>query len=629
MIHVMLSLRLLLCLLGLSSIGSLAAQPGPAPSAEAFFTAVHLEDIDRIRELIAQGSDPNQSEPATGLTALQLSKLEGRAGLAQELTRLGAHEVPMPAPEAVLDRMFSRRIKADSPGLAVLAACGGKILYQKAFGMADLEKQRPATAESVFRIGSVTKQFTATAILLLAEDGKLKISDPLSQYFPGFPRGDDITLHHLLTHSSGLVSYTGLPSFMQTVTAEVKPEEIIARFRDLPLEFEPGSQFAYCNSGYFLLGEIVAQVSGKSYAEFLRERVFTPAGMNHTGVHRPGVIPGEAKGYSYNPETNRFAPAIDWHMTQAGGAGELFSTVIDLYHWNTALFSDRILSAQSRQLAHTPALIKAGESTTNGYGYGWSIRQLRETALISHSGGLDGFLSNLSHLPKHDFTVVLLTNSGPPNPEHDLGNLTEFIVQLYLGENLAPRKSVLAAAHLDDNALDDFTGRYDYGGAILEVTRSGKQLMAQLTGQPALEIVPQGNDKFAWKAVDAQVQFHRDPTGKITGATHYQNGISIEAKRLPSLATIELKPEVLRRYVGRYDYGNGAVMTISPGGSDHLRARLTGQPTLNIYPQSETVFVWKEVEAEIEFVTPDEGKTITGAIHRQGGQTTKVPRLKP
>ena len=166
-------------------------------------------------------------------------------------------------------------------------------------------------------------------------------------------------------------------------------------------------------------------------------------------------------------------------------------------------------------------------------------------------------------------------------------------------------------------------------GAVLEVSRKNSRLMAQLTGQSALEIVPQGNDKFAWKAVDAQVQFHRDPDGKVTSATHYQNGITIEAKRLASPTGIALKPEVLQRYYGKYDYGNGAIMTISPGGSDHLRARLTGQPTLMIYPQSETVFFWKEVEAEIEFVSPDGGKTITGAIHRQGGRTTNAPRLNP
>ena len=167
--------------------------------------------------------------------------------------------------------------------------------------MADVEKRVPVTPETVFRIGSVTKQFTATAILLLAQDGKLKVSDPLSRYFSWFARGDDITLHHLLSHTSGLVSYTGLPGFSQTVTAEAKPEEIIARFRDLPLEFEPGSRFSYCNSGYFLLGEIVAKVSGKSYAEFLRERIFTSCG---NGTHRspsPRIYPGRSERLLLQP----------------------------------------------------------------------------------------------------------------------------------------------------------------------------------------------------------------------------------------------------------------------------------------------------------------------------------------
>ena len=154
--------------------------------------------------------------------------------------------------------------------------------------------------------------------------------------------------------------------------------------------------------------------------------------------------------------------------------------------------------------------------------------------------------------------------------------------------------------------------------------------MAQLTLQPALEIIPQGSDKFAWKAVDAQVQFHRDPSGRVTGATHFQNGVSLRAKRLPDVVSMDLSPEVMQRYTGKYDYGQGAIMTISVDqGHPWLRARLTGQPSLKIYPKSQTVFYWKEVEAEIEFVSSDGGKTITGAIHRQGGQTTHAPHLQP
>ncbi|MEQ1843426.1 MAG: DUF3471 domain-containing protein, partial [Verrucomicrobiales bacterium] len=304
-------------------------------------------------------------------------------------------------------------------------------------------------------------------------------------------------------------------------------------------------------------------------------------------------------------------------------------TLDDLYHWNTAIFADRILSPASRKLAHTPALLKGEQAPKeSGYGYGWGIAPVRGLQSISHSGGLDGFLSNLSYLPEKDFTVVILTNAAPAHPGLDPGSLSKFIAQLYLWSELPPRPALAATEKLDANALDQFVGRYDYGrGAILVVRRDETRLIAQLSGQPGFEIFAQGNDKFAWKAVDAQVQFHRDDAGKITGATHFQGGITIEAKRLEARSSITVKPEILPRYVGKYDYGDGAIMTITLEKGDQLKAQLTGQPALPVYPQSETVFYWKEVEAEIEFVSKDGGKTVSGVIHRQGGRSIDAPRV--
>ncbi len=210
--------------------------------------------------------------------------------------------------------------KGQLPGMAVLVARDGKIAFQAGFGFAGVEKKTPVTVDTKFRIGSVTKQFTAAAILRLAEDGKLALTDKVGKFFPGFPGGGEITVHQLLTHTSGIHSYTDKPEFMARVSKPIAPDELIAWFRDDKPDFAPGAGFHYNNSAYFLAGEIVARVSGKSLDAFLRETFFEPLGMKDTGIFvNASQPPGIALGYSYADD--KATPALDWDMSWAGGAG--------------------------------------------------------------------------------------------------------------------------------------------------------------------------------------------------------------------------------------------------------------------------------------------------------------------
>jgi len=486
----------------------------------------------------------------------------------------------------------------------------------------------PASLETKYRIGSVTKQFTAAAILKLHEQGKLGLQDKLSKFIPDFPRGDRVTIHHLLTHTSGIHSYTDKPDFVTVATQAIQPEELIRSFRDDPYDFDPGQKWLYNNSGYFLLGYIVEKVSGVSYGEYLRRTFFEPLGMKNTAVHDArAVIPGEACGYAW--ENDRATKALNWDMSRAGAAGALYSTVDDLHVWNEALFGGKVLSKASLDAALVPVVTAedATESKDEGYGYGLGILRTRGLRVVAHGGGLSGFQSNLLRVPDERFTVVVLSNSAPNVPGLLPGALSNEIAELYLNEKMQQRVAPSVDKSVSSSSYDDYTGQFDYGGAILTVTRETDRLFAELSGQPRFEIFPKAKDVFFWKVVEAEVTFVRDPKGKVVKAVHRQGGQTINAPRVEQPPLAKVDPKVYDAYVGKYDYGQGkAIMTISREG-DRLFAQLTGQPKLEIFPKSESVFFWKAVQAEIAFVKDSAGK-VTKAAHTQGGRTFEAPRIE-
>ena len=256
-----------------------------------------------------------------------------------------AHETFEDGVKAHLRKLTTEEL----PGMAVLVARDGKIVFQAGFGFADLEKKIPVTLETKFRIGSVTKQFTAAAILRLAEDGKLALTDMLEKFLPGFPRGREITLHHLFTHTSGIRNYTKKPDFYGRVSRFIVPAELVAWFGGDPPDFPPGAGSRYSNSGYFLLGEIVERVSGKSLEAFLRQTFFEPLAMKDTGILVNATpLPGLAVGYSIT--RGEATLALHWDMSWAAGAGGLYSTVGDLFRWNEALFGGWVVNAESFKL---------------------------------------------------------------------------------------------------------------------------------------------------------------------------------------------------------------------------------------------------------------------------------------
>jgi CubicO group peptidase (beta-lactamase class C family) len=525
--------------------------------------------------------------------------------------------------EAGAKRALTELTKGDSSGVAVLVARDGKIVFQGGFGLADLAQQTPITPDTKFRIGSVSKQFTAAAALRLAEQGQLSLGDSLAKHFPNFSHRRGVTVRHLLNHTSGLHSYTEKREFMSRVTKPIEPAELIAWFQDEEPDFEPGAGFHYNNSAYFLLGEIVAKVSGKPLGDYLREAFFVPLEMKDTGIYVNSAPPPKmASGYSF--ADGKLEPALDWDMSWAGGAGALYSTVGDLFRWNEALFGGRVLNAASLAAATTPVDLPANVDGMK-YGYGLLLFEIKRLPVIGHGGGLNGWSSDLSRLPEQRTTIVVLSNALPPPPQLTPQSITRTLAEKLLATEIKALPPPTEDMTVDPQTFPAYVGRYDYQTAIMTVSAEGDALYAQLTGQPKTRIFPRAKDEFFWKVADAQVVFLRDEKGQVHAARHTQGGNTFTAKKLAAEA-VKLTAEQLDALVGQYQYGPGAVMTFSRDGTQ-LFAQLTGQPKLPIFPKSETEFEWRVVTATVQFVKGDDGK-VTKAVHQQSGATLDAPKIK-
>jgi D-alanyl-D-alanine carboxypeptidase len=293
---------------------------------------------------------------------------------------------------------------------AVLVAKDGKPLLREAYGKANYELDVPNTVETKFRIGSVTKQFTAMAIMILAEQGKLEVDDPISKHLENSPAAwEKITVRHLLNHTSGIPSYTSFPQMMtRTVRLPATVDEVIASFKGNPLEFEPGERFAYSNSAYIVLGKIIERASGHDYETFLKRNIFEPLEMNDTGYdHNAAILPKRAAGYSRTLLLLANAPYIDMSWPYAAGA--LYSTVDDLAKWDQALLAGKLIGPKSYELMLTP-----GKAT---YGFGWFIRDVDGHKEISHGGGIHGFQSSIIRYPEEKLVVIVLCNVVPTQIE--------------------------------------------------------------------------------------------------------------------------------------------------------------------------------------------------------------------
>jgi D-alanyl-D-alanine carboxypeptidase len=410
------------------------------------------------------------------------------------------------------------------PGLSIAVVRGTDTIVMRGWGFADLEHQVPAGPETVYRIGSITKQFTALSILQLAEQGKLSLDDSLQRFVPGFPTpGRRVTIRHLLTHTSGIPSYTSIGyAWRSKMRLDMPHDSLLALVRDRAPDFAPGERFLYDNTGYYLLGMVIEAVSGQSYAQYLAQHVFGPLKLTSTSYcdTRP-VIAHRAQGY----QTDSSGTAVNADfisMTQPFAAGSLCSTVQDLVTWQRALAGDRLLRAGGYVTMSTPGRLNNGSAT--GYGFGLGVNDVSGHRHIGHSGGINGFSSMLSGYPDDSLIIVVLANNDGANP----GRVAQRIARAAFGiAEPAVRDLPVTAAE-----RARFAGTYRLSDELsLKVFTQGDSLMAQATGQGAWKLLSQGGGVFL-AGFDPDVRIVFEMGGERASALTWYQGAPRRAPRI-------------------------------------------------------------------------------------------------
>lgn len=409
---------------------------------------------------------------------------------------------------AEFDRLISSEFKAGEPGGVVLVARKGEVIYKKAFGMANVELDVPMREEMVFNVGSITKQFTAVAVLQLAEQGKLSLQDEVTKYLPDYNAGGQkLTVENLLTHTAGVPA--SAPEAMLSLQGRknlVGLQEIIATFKQRPLDFAPGTKWSYSNNGYMLLGAIVEKASGIPYPEYLARNIFRPAGMTQTLFGDDQLlVKNRAASYVYSRAESRFLNARNDKLETAYSAGAIQSTATDLFRWNQALNAHRLLKKESLEKARTEHRLPGGKGTH--YGYGWFVGNIEGSPLVEHGGNMGGFMSHAIYLPREDVFVAVLYNFRSARlPEFLAGDLAA----LTIGKPYDIREITL-----DENLLKTYVGVYEEEGVERLITVEGGQLFYRRVGANKLSMKPYAKDKFFFEDTAIVGEFKRDANDKI------------------------------------------------------------------------------------------------------------------
>jgi CubicO group peptidase (beta-lactamase class C family) len=531
-------------------------------------------------------------------------------------------EAPPDPLAKTLDTMLTGLYAKDAPGAAVIAVLDGRTVLRKAYGMADLELGVPLEPDMVFRIGSMTKQFTAVAILMLVEEGKVAVSDPITKFLPDYPTGGKtITVEHLLTHTSGIKSYTDMDDFLANIRKDYTVKELIDHFKSQPMEFDPGDKYKYDNSGYFLLGAIIEKASGMGYEAFLKKRIFDVVGMPQTSLESTSrITPRRARGYA---KTGEVWTNADWmSMTQPYAAGAIVSTVDDLAKWDAALYTGSLLRPETVQQAFTPHRMKDGK--TIEYGYGWQPGQWEGFTVLQHGGGINGFVSMGIRMPERKVYVAVLSNrAAEPFPFPVAQRLATYLV----GKPWGPKRVAV-----EETKLRDYVGVYKADEKLnWTVTLADGRLYIQPSGGEKTEVFPMAEAEFFYEGLLDRLRFERDAGGKVTALV--RQGFGGEPKRSSRTAdaprerkAVQLTPEQLERCVGRYELVPGFVLEVTREG-DRLFSQATGQEKVEIFAESETEFFLKVVDAQLTFQLEGTGPA-KGLVLHQGGHDHAAKRLE-
>lgn len=407
---------------------------------------------------------------------------------------------------AQFDTLIDAHYKSHEPGGVVIVARKGRIEYERAFGMANLELNVPMPRNAVFSIASITKQFTAVAVLQQVEKGTIALTDTVGKFLPDYPAAlKSITIQQLLAHTAGVPYPKSIASLLAVGRGWLSADHIMPTFRDLPLDFAPGTRWAYSNTGYQLLGYILEKVAGEALPEYFTRTLLVPAGMEHSlWGNDMKIVPNRASPYLYT--RNGLENGVHSNVQIAWAAGALQATAQDFVKWHQALLAGRLISKEMLQKAWTPARLTDG--TPTDYGYGWFIGELQGSTLVEHGGNMGGFMSHAIYLPREDVLVVVFLNSrGKRLPE---------LIATDIAATAMGRPLNIAPVTLANDLLQSYAGKYkNVNGEDITITLDNGKLFYQKTGGPKWTLTPYAKDKFYFDNTSTIGEMKRDRQGTI------------------------------------------------------------------------------------------------------------------
>lgn len=584
-------------------------------------------ELARI-DITGEGPEPFQFETeAEGVHRLVVTPFKDEVGR-YTLRIDGAEPIATEPSDRV--RQLVHRVSGDAPGVAVGVVKDGAFIYKEAFGMADLTTETPFTVDTRSNIGSVSKQFTAMGVLLLAQEGKLSLDDPVTKHLPNVKAFEDtVRIRHLLTHTSGYresINTLAMAGVRFDQGDYISQEDIVEVVQRQPeLQNRPGTTWNYNNTGYQLLADIIETVSGMPFPEYMKDRVFGPLGMTRTMVRSPRsqVVPGSARGYTMGDGTYR--EGVD--LPAAMGAGGIYATLGDLAKWINNFDTHELGGPDAYEQMTTPHVLAGGGSTA--YGLGVFVQDTRGLETIQHGGADMAHRAQVTYFPELNAGVIMMTNNATAP-----GSLPLDVAEAFFGDDMEPVESESdAPADTSDASFDpsdmtaedfeSFTGRYELDtvpGFVLTFMQEDGTFYTQATGQPRLEIRPTGPSTFELVRVEARVAFQDVEDGKAQSITLFQNGVQT-ASRIKS-DPWSPTADSLQAYAGRYyseELQTAYVMTVRDGQLVLTQARLDD---ITLTPGQKDEFSGVFPVMDVEFVRGEAGN-VTG-MRAGNGRTSGV-----
>jgi CubicO group peptidase (beta-lactamase class C family) len=516
-----------------------------------------------------------------------------------------------------IEALLDSRYKPDEPGAAIVVTLNGKPLIRDAYGMADLEKNIPLTADHSFAIGSVSKQFTAAAILLLHQQGKLSIHDEIGKYFPEASNYPGVRIHQLLTHSAGIMDLFLIEAWSSNLAQDLSREETLNMiFAESP-EFAPGENSAYSNSGYYLLGVICEKVSNTTLNQFLKTQLFEPLQMNHT-TFLDNSLPEFPSAIGYEKTDTGYEKPFEVSPTRFFAGGSVITTIDDMLKWDKALYSDILLSGPTREILFEPVV--SSNNNTSRYACGWEVAEFGKLEIMGHGGGINGYVSQVYRIPEKQIYVALMSNVLDRNNKAPVSKMAQLIIQILLEDQKQSPTS--EAFLLSPEDLQVYEGNYllPNGSVRRILTKDGKLFYEQSPGKET-ELKPQSRTSFK-AGMASTVIFIFAGKGQVESLEiHTGTGRKIVARKEIMDDSLSLSAPDLFKFTGTYrlnDRGKEKIRTIECR-EEQLFYVVDKKTTILLLPVSRNTFRLNESSTYLHFKIEEDLSKIQLNIQKGSG----------